>query len=141
MAEKKNEMKNHVVVCGYGVVGQKIVEILSEHKVPLIVIEIEPKICEKLKSLEYQYIEGDATQPKVLKDAGIMGAKAVAFAMDNDAKNLFAVLTARDLNKDIFITTRANDARVRDKMVEAGADYIVMPQKSASKEILEEILK
>jgi voltage-gated potassium channel Kch len=49
------------------------------------------------------------------------------------------VLTARDLNKKLFIAARANDEFVREKLIEAGADYIVMPQRAASAEILKEL--
>ena len=75
----------------------------------------------------------------VLKAASIVTAKAIAIVMDDDAKNLFTILTARDINKNIFIATRANDEFLREKLIEAGADYVIMPQKSASKEILKEL--
>ena len=86
-------------------------------------------------------IIGDATSSRVLKSAGVSAAKAIAVVMDNDAKNLFAVLTARDLNKKIFIATRSNDDFIREKLVDAGADFIVMPQKTASVEIVDELMK
>ncbi len=137
----KSTLSDHVIVCGYGIVGQRVVDMLVEEKVPFIVIEIDRQKSENVRQRGYDAITGDATKEKVLKDAGIKAAKAIAIVMDNDAKNLFAVLTAKDLNRDIFIATRANDDSVRQKLVEAGADYIVMPQKSASKEIADEILK
>lgn len=139
MATKFPGIKNHVVVCGFGVVGQKIVDVLLDKNLPFVIIDIDEKTIEHAKDLGYKAVTGDATMSMVLRDASIETAKAIAIAMDNDAKNLFAVLTARDLNKHIFIATRANDEFVREKLVEAGADYIVMPQKSASKEIIKEL--
>jgi len=141
MAEKKVEMRDHVIVCGYGMVGQKVVEILLEHNINFVVIEVRPETVKRLEELGHKVINGDATSSRTLKNAGIATAKAIAVVMDNDAKNLFAVLTARDLNKKIFIATRSNDDFVREKLVDAGADYIVMPQKTASKEIVRELLK
>ena len=132
---------NHVIVCGYGILGQKVVDVLSEHNVNFVVIDINPKIVEKLKELGFDTIEGDATHSKILRDASINTARAVAIALDDDAKNLFTVLTARDMNKNIFIAARANDEFVREKLIEAGADYIVMPHKVASKEIVKELMK
>jgi voltage-gated potassium channel len=70
-----------------------------------------------------------------------MSARAIAIVLDDDAKNLFTVITARDMRKDVFIATRANDAFVREKLIEAGANRIVMPQITASKEIMKEISK
>ena len=136
-----DELTGHTIVCGYGVVGQRIVATLIEHGIKFVVVEYDPDVVKKGIEKGYAVIEGDATSSRVLKGAGITNARAIAIAMDNDAKNLFAVLTARDLNKDIFIATRANDKLVREKMIEAGADYIVMPQNSASDEIVAEITK
>lgn len=141
MASKLSDMKGHVIVCGFGVVGAKIVDVLVENNVPFVIVDNDPKKIETVRERGYKFVDGDATLSKVLKDASIETAKAIALAMDNDAKNLFGVLTARDLNKGIFIATRANDDFVREKLVEAGADYIVMPQKAASKEIVKELFK
>ncbi len=134
-------LEGHVIVCGYGVVGQKVVDVLLEHKISFIVIEIDPKRAEHLRELGHNVIEGDATYSKVLKSAGIENAKAIAVVLDDDAKNLFTVLAAHDLNKKLFIAARANDEFVREKLVEVGADYIVMPQRTASKEIVNEITR
>jgi voltage-gated potassium channel len=141
MVTKYPGIKDHVIVCGYGTVGQKTVDVLSENNVPFIVIDLDPKMVDRVQELGYKAILGDATFSKTLKEASIETAKAIAIVMDNDAKNLFTVLTAKDLNKGIFVATRANDDFVREKLVEAGADYIVMPHKSASKEIVKELFK
>jgi len=134
-------MEGHVIVCGYGIVGQKVVEVLTERNISFVIIEIDSKKVNKLRELGYTVIEGDATYSRTLKSAGIENARAIAIVLDDDAKNLFTVLAAHDLNKRIFITARANDEFVREKLIEAGADYIVMPQRTASKEIVNEIAK
>lgn len=134
-------LEGHVIVCGYGTVGQKVIEVLYEHGVHFVVIEVDSKKVEHLKELGYNVVEGDATYSKTLKTAGIDNAKAIAVVMDDDAKNLFTVLAAHDINKRLFIAARANDEFVREKLIEAGADYIVMPQRTASKEIVNELLK
>lgn len=141
MASKFPGLKDHVIVCGYGVVGQKVMDVLIEKGTPFIIVDVNPSVTERVHEMGHKALTGDATLSKTLRDAGIDNAKAIAIAMDNDAKNLFCVLTARDLNSSLFIATRANDDFVREKLVEAGADFIVMPQKSASKEIVRELLK
>ena len=141
MTEKKIEVRDHVIVCGYGTVGAKVVDALIEHNIDFVIIDSSPEMVKKAEDLGYNVIFGDGTRSRILRDAGITSAKAIAIVMDNDAKNLFAVLTARDLNKKIFIATRSNDDFIKEKLVEAGADYIVMPQKTASKEIVKELIK
>ena len=141
MKTKFSELKDHVIICGFGIVGEKIADILNEYKIPFIVIEVDEKKIEQLKKYDYNFIEGSAMKSKNLKDANIKSAKAIAVVMDDEAKNLFTVITAKDINKDIFIATRTNDLLIKDRIIEAGANYVVMPQKIASKEIIDEIIK
>ncbi|MGC8572079.1 MAG: NAD-binding protein [Candidatus Micrarchaeia archaeon] len=140
MLLKSSELKEHVIICGYGIVGQKISDILLEHNIPFIIIDTNPKIIERAKELGIKAIEGDATSSKVLSAASIEDAKAIAIVMDNDAKNLLSTLTARDLNKNIFIASRASNEFLRNKLIEGGANYVVMTNKAASREILKELL-
>ena len=138
MTDKK-ELFNHVIICGFGIVGRKIADVLTESHIDFVIIENDPDKVKILKEGNLKVILGDATQTSMLRAANILTAKAIAVVVDNDAKNLFTVLSARDLNKTVFIATRANDEFLRDKLIEAGADYVIMPQKSASKEILKEL--
>jgi voltage-gated potassium channel Kch len=137
----KTELSDHVIVCGFGVVGESVVRVLVEHNVKFVIIDKDQKKIDLANSFGYPVVEGDATLSKVLRNAGIAKAKAIAIVMDNDAKNLFCVLTARDLNQNIFISTRANDTFIREKLAEAGANQVVLPNGSASREIVGEITK
>jgi len=133
--------KDHVIVCGYGIVGERIVDILLEHKVNVVVIEMDHKKVEVLRDRGIPVVEGDATTSKALKEAGIADAKAIAIAMDDDAKNLFATITAKSLNENIIIATRANDDLFETKLTDAGANFVATPNKSASDELFNEIIK
>ncbi|MGC8662278.1 MAG: NAD-binding protein [Candidatus Micrarchaeia archaeon] len=135
------EYKDHVIVCGYGIVGERIVEILIEHGINVVVIETDPHKVDILKEKGVPVVAGDATTARSLKEAGISDAKFIAIAMDDDAKNLFAVITAKSLNENIIIATRANDELFETKLVDAGAKFVVTPNKSASDEIFNEISK
>ncbi|MGB9732904.1 MAG: potassium channel family protein [Candidatus Micrarchaeia archaeon] len=135
------EYKDHVIVCGYGIVGERIVDILLEHKISVVVIEIDHKKVELIRERGIPVIEGDATTSKALKEAGIANAKAIAIAMDDDAKNLFATITAKSLNENIVIATRANDEVFETKLADAGAKFVATPNRSASDELFNEITK
>ncbi len=141
MPTKVPLLKNHVIICGFGRVGMEIVRLLDEKEIQFIVIDNDIKVVERVRELGYRAIVGDATRTKTLREASIDSAKAIAIAMDNDAKDLFCVLAARDSSKGIYIATRANDDFARDKLVEAGANYVAMPQKTASKEMIRELFK
>jgi voltage-gated potassium channel len=136
-----NDLRDHVIVCGYGLVGEKIVEILLQHNIDFVVIDTDSKKIELLNEKGIAAIQGDATSSKVLRSAGIDRAKAIAVAMDDDAKNLFTVITAKSLNDKIIIATRANDEFLKDKLKEAGAEFVATPNKSASDELFKELSK
>ncbi|MCL4381414.1 NAD-binding protein [Candidatus Marsarchaeota archaeon] len=139
MQRKEKEMSDHVIICGYGIVGQKVADVLAENGIKFIIIDSDKEKIDEAINNGYTAVLGDATRSNVLKDVSIITAKVIAIVMDNDAKNLFTLLTARDLNKKIFIATRANEDLLREKLIDAGANYVIMPQKSASKEVLKEL--
>ncbi len=135
------ELGDHIIVCGYGLVGEKIVDILQQHNVDLVVIDVDKAKIDALREKGIRSIVGDATSSKILKSAGIERARAIAVAMDDDAKNLFTVITAKSLNDKIIIATRANDEFLREKLKEAGAKFVATPNKSASDELFKELSK
>jgi voltage-gated potassium channel len=135
------ESGGHVIVCGYGLVGEKIVDILLQHNIDIVVVDSDKSKIDLLNERGVRAVFGDATSSKVLKAAGIEKAAAIAVAMDDDAKNLFTVITARSLNDKIIIATRANDEFLKDKLKEAGAKFVATPNKSASDELFRELTK
>lgn len=134
-------LHDHVIVCGYGLVGEKIVDILLQHNIEIVVIDMDRAKLDVLDQRGVKTIVGDATSSKILRAAGIEKAKAIAVAMDDDAKNLFAVITAKSINEKIIIATRANDEFLREKLREAGAGFVATPNKSASEELFRELVK
>ena len=129
MQSKIDKLKNHVIICGYGRNGKQSVQELVSHNVPLVVIESDPAHLETLVGSEILFIEGDATQDEVLMLAGLDRAKALIATLPNDAHNVFLVLTARQLNRNITIISRATEDNADIKLRRAGADNVIMPDK------------
>jgi voltage-gated potassium channel len=130
MQNKIDKLNNHVIICGYGRNGkQSVLELLS-HNEPLVVIESDITHLEYLRDGgDILYIEGDATQDEVLMLAGLERAKALIATLPNDANNVFLVLTARQLNPNITIISRASEDSADLKLRRAGADNVIMPDK------------
>ncbi|WP_316931538.1 potassium channel family protein [Maribacter antarcticus] len=74
-------------------------------------------------------MEGDANDDEVLLIAGIERAQFLIMALPDDATNLFVVLSARQLNKNLFIISRASLANSQKKLLLAGANKVIMPHK------------
>jgi voltage-gated potassium channel len=74
-------------------------------------------------------VEGDANEDEVLEAAGVKRADYLIVTLPDDAANLFVVLTARQLNRKLFIISRASQISSVKKLQLAGADKVIMPDK------------
>lgn len=129
MQQKIQKLKNHTVVCGYGRNGRQAVVKLKKFDMPCIVIEKDKEILEELGRNNIMYVEGDATGDEALENANIRNAKSLITALPSDADNLFVVLSARQINKDFTIISRASNESSIKKLMIAGATNIIMPDK------------
>ncbi|OAV45743.1 potassium transporter TrkA [Lewinella sp. 4G2] len=125
-----NALKGHTIVCGFGRYGKEITRHLIEHGQDFVVIdEKEKKVLDpEFEQYDLIYIIGDATHDEVLLEAGIDRASSLITALDDDSDNLFIVLSARDLNPDARLVSRAQQARSREKLIKAGASHVIMPE-------------
>jgi voltage-gated potassium channel len=124
-------MRNHIIVCGFGRNGQQAGNTLNAHKVPFVAIDFrEHNIDDYLQhNPELVYIKGDATQDELLVKAGIDRARGLICALPTDADNVFVVLSARSMNANLIIVSRASQASSVMKLKKAGADKVIMPDK------------
>lgn len=128
--KKISELKNHVIVCGYGRNGKQVCMELKDDNHPYMIIKKRVNIVEELKADEKNlFIEGDATEEEVLIDAGIRNAKAIITTLPEDPDNVYVVLTARELNPSITIISRASNESSVNKLKRAGANNVIMPEK------------
>ncbi len=137
----ENNLKGHVIICGYGLVGERVAEIMTQNGIQQVVIETDPKRVMLVRNAKLKVVEGDATSPKILKSAGIEHAKAIAVVMDDDAKNLFCIITAKTINPKIIIASRVNDELLKERFVDAGVKFIATPNTSTGDEIMRKISK
>lgn len=127
---KIEKLSNHVIVVGYGRNGKQAIKELIRHKFSVVVIDNNDAIIENIREdASMLYIKGDATQDETLLGAKIDKAKALITALPNDADNLFVVLTARTMNPDITIISRASNFNSDRKLRSAGATNVIMPDK------------
>ncbi|RAJ06197.1 voltage-gated potassium channel [Arenibacter echinorum] len=125
---KINSLSNHVIICGFGRNGNQAAERLKAYNRSFVVIEKNKEVIEKFED-EILFVEGDANEDDTLIDAGIDRAQYLITAMPDDAANLFVVLSARQLNKNLFIISRASQTTSQKKLRLAGADKVIMPDK------------
>ncbi len=129
---KRNRLKrmeNHIIVAGYGRNGKQVVNELLIIGLKLVVIDDNHDIVINNMGRPVRFIEGDATNDDVLIKAGIKTARSLITTLPNDADNLYVVLTARSLNHDLKIISRASSESSVKKLRMAGVDNVVMPER------------
>lgn len=121
-----DRLSGHVILCGYGQVGQAICEEITRSGRRVVIVD--RSLPDRVGgSFDIPVVKGDATDDAILLRAGLDRAATLVLALDSDVDNLFVALTARSFNPEIFIVARANHRAAISKLQQAGADRVVNP--------------
>ncbi len=127
MDRKISTLRNHCIICGFGRVGSRIAgEFAAAHK-PFVVIDENEVTVQRCIQKGYLALQGNAASDDILREAGIQYAQALLAATDQDANNIYITLSARNLNPNLHIVSRANHDETIVKLKRAGADRVLSP--------------
>lgn len=141
MTREIDQLRDHVILCGFGRVGQNLAADLHAAGHSFVVIENDASMLEEARAHQYLCVPGDATEDHVLEAAGLMRAKTLVTALPEDAANVFITLTARDLNRSVQIVARAEHQSTEKKLRQAGANRVVMPAISGARQMVRMITR
>lgn len=127
MKQSLSQLRDHYVICGHGRLGTRIERDLRIRGEPFVVVDWSEQLEEFFLGENIPHVIGDATHDEVLVTAGIDRARGLVAALDSDASNVLAVLSAREMNPDLLIVARANSEASEPKLRRAGADRVVTP--------------
>lgn len=127
MMKTIERLENHVIICGFGRMGQILARELHNSQMPFVVVDSSGDRTTEAEELGYLIVIGDATDEDVLQLAGIRRAHFLASVLPNDASNVFITLTARGLNPNLSIMARGEFPTTEHKLKLAGADHVVLP--------------
>jgi voltage-gated potassium channel len=125
--KKIGRLKNHYIVCGYGRIGRILCKMLARKPLDVVVVENDAELIPVMNADKVLYVSGDASDEANLIKAGIKHASGLVTALARDADNVFLVLTARQLNPDIYIMARASQNKSKAKLLAAGANRVESP--------------
>lgn len=120
-------LRDHIVICGGGEMGRHVARELLRTRRPFVCIEINPAQEEAIRKLGegMLYIIGDATTSDVLQRARVEAARGLVACTPSDKDNLFALMTAHELNPTMRIVARAVAYDAGPKLLKAGAAAVV----------------
>ncbi len=113
-----DRMKDHIIVCGLGHVGIRVIEALRKLEGDVVAIERTEadSFATSAEKLGVPVLYGDARRDDLLIEAGVRQARAVVCATDDDLTNLEVAIDARRENPKIRVIMRVYDQRVAGKI-------------------------
>jgi voltage-gated potassium channel len=127
LLSKISQLGGHIIVCGYGRMGQTVISQLTQRGVTVVVIDNDPAKTTELEELGVLYILGDAAEEETLRQAGVMQARGLVAVLPEDSANVYVTLTARGLRDDLNIAARAEQLSAEPKLQRAGANRVICP--------------
>lgn len=126
----RHALQDHVIVAGFGRVGQAAARGVRELDRDCVVMESDASLETRIGEAGHLAFIGDATDERDLVEAGIHRAAALIAAASDDATNLVVTLTARALCPDLRIISRVNQGDWQDRIMRAGANVAQSPYPS-----------
>lgn len=126
--KRLQSMVDHYIVCGLGRVGRAVCEELVRDGHAFVLIDSNADIVKEAGELGWTVLQGDATEDRLLIQAGIERARGLMSCVKTDADNLMVIVTARGMAQEgLKISARVSDERNLEKFRRAGADFIYSP--------------
>ena len=141
LAEEATDVQNHVLVAGFGRVGQTVARLLTAHQIPYIALDLAPRQVAQGRRRDLPVYYGDASQRNVLQAAGADRARAAAITMNDPRAAARAVALLRQNYPDLEIFVRARDNLHGAELQKAGATAIVPEAVEISLQIAEKVLR
>ncbi|SJZ64205.1 potassium channel family protein [Garciella nitratireducens] len=140
LENKISKLKDHYILCGAGETGEVVVGEFIQKHANFVVIERNENVYKKLIEDGILAILGDATEEEILDRAQIKKAKGLISSLSKDADNIVAVLTARQMNTNMYIIARAIDKTAHSKLKKAGANCTISPNEIGGRRMAAQII-
>jgi CPA2 family monovalent cation:H+ antiporter-2 len=140
-AQRFKDLKDHVIICGFGLSGRNIASVLKANKIPYIIIDLnEQRVSESRREGE-PIIFGDCTSTHMLEIAGIRRSRVIVFVISDPFAARLAVGAAREMCREIVILTRTKYVADMDVLWDQGSTEVIAEEFEASLELMTRILR
>lgn len=141
MDKKISALDRHYIICGSGELADVIIGKFIKEDLDFLVITDDRADLDDYSHHDILVIEGQATEEEVLEKAGITRAKGLIAALSSEVDNIVTVLTARNLNKDIYIIANSTSKSGSQKLMKVGANKTMSGVEISGKRIASLMIK
>ena len=129
MLREIKQLRDHVIVCGFGRFGRIVAHDLRNAGVDVVVVENDPALEADLEAEGLTYVLGSGTTDTVLEQAGIRNARAIVIAVASESDCVFITLASHELNPQLQINARSESEAAVRRIRQAGAHHVTSPLK------------
>jgi voltage-gated potassium channel len=141
MENKIRALHKHYIICGAGETAQNVMAQFQANMVPFVVVDLRQEKISEFHERGILAIHGDPTHEAALEQANIHKAEGLICALSSDTENVFTILTARYLNPDLYIISRAIEAHAHEKLKMAGANRTISPNEIGGRRMAAMVLR
>lgn len=135
------ELRDHLIIVGYGINGQNVAKAARQASIPHIIIELDPRMIELAKASGGRTLFGDATDPDILHHVHVERARVVVVAISDPLTTKKIVHAVRDFSDTAYIIVRTRYIREIEENLRIGADEVIPEEFETSIEIFTSVLK
>jgi len=121
-------LNGHFIIAGYGLPGRAVAEVLDLRHLPYCVLELNAGTVHRCEKSGVHIVEGDVTDPEVLRRAHIESAAALIIAIPDERAALEATRVARQLNPNVKIISRTHYISAGNEAKSRGADAVIVAE-------------
>jgi len=136
-----DQLRDHIILCGYGRVGRRAAEELRAAGVPYVVLDFSEEAIQHAREADDLFINGSGAEDEDLDKAGIDRARGIIVASDDDGDNLYIVLSAKSRRPELNVIARGSSEEAERKLKLAGADRVVTPYTTAGRVMAQMMIK
>jgi len=132
IADTVHGLTDHVIICGYGRVGQNVARFLDDQDIKFVAMDLDPVLVQNALAAREPVTYGDAASLELLKAAGLSRAAALVVSLDDVSTSLKILQKVRHMNTEIPILVRTPDDSQLERLQEAGATEVIPETVEAS---------
>lgn len=123
--EAAAHLRNHVIICGYGRIGQSVAHFLQEEKIPYIALDLDSVRVREAHTAGEPVYYGDATERDILEALGLERARLVVISHDDVSAALQVLAHLRSARPNLPVMVRTRDESQVEELQNAGALEVV----------------
>jgi CPA2 family monovalent cation:H+ antiporter-2 len=139
--DKITELKDHLVIVGYGINGTNISKAAKSANIPYVVIDLDPESFQNAKKAMEPIVYGDASDSVILKHVHIQEARVVVIAISDPDATKKIINEVRSFTETAFIIVRTRYVKDIEENIRMGADEVIPEEFETSIEIFSRVLR